>query len=127
MAGHMKTDLPAHRNIFRMIAAPTVWAIHFLLVYCTAALWCARDWGSIGALQAVIFGYTAVCLILVGILGWQMWRQWDYFDDNDYIHDQSTDEHRREFLGHAGFMLACLSFVAIIFDTMPAIFAATCQ
>ena len=51
----------------------------------------------------------------------------DYLDDYDYVHSGSTDEHRREFLGHAGFMLACLSFVAVIFNTLPAWFAGTCQ
>lgn len=126
MAEREKPDLPAHRNLFRMILAPTIWAIHFLLAYCTAAIWCAKDLGDPDTLTLVVTGYTVVAEVAIVFLGLKMWTQWDYLDDYDYIHSESTDEHRREFLGHAGFMLACLSFVAVIFNTMPAWFAGTC-
>ena len=126
MAGHLKPDLPRHRSLFRMVAAPTVWAVHFLLVYATAAIWCAKGWGPEGTLVALITAFTVVAEVVIGALALEMWRQWDYLDDHDYIHDQPTDEHRREFLGHAGFMLACLSFVAVLFSTFPAWFAGSC-
>ncbi|WP_375261687.1 hypothetical protein [Palleronia sp.] len=126
MAEHEKPDLPAHRNLFRMILAPSIWAIHFLLAYCTAAIWCAKGLGDPDTLTLIVTGYTAAAEVVIVILGLKMWTQWDYLDDYDYVHSESTDEHRREFLGHAGFMLACLSFVAVIFNTMPAWFAGTC-
>jgi len=126
MAGRDKPDLPAHRSLFRMILAPTVWAVHFLFVYGISAVWCAKDWGAARTLSWSITAATVLALALIVGLAVAMWRQWDYMDDNDYIHDRSTDEHRREFLGHAGFMLACLSFVAVVFSTMPAWFAGTC-
>ena len=127
MSGHHKTDLPAHRNLFRMILAPSVWAIHFLMVYCTAAIWCAKSLGPTVELVTLITVYTVIAEVIIAVLAFAMWRQWDYLDDYDYIHSESTDEHRREFLGHAGFMLACLSFVAVIFNAMPAWFAGSCQ
>lgn len=126
MAGHEKPDLPLHRSLFRMIASPTIWSVHFLFVYVTSALWCEKGWGEPAALSSVLTASTVVAEVLILLCAWSLWRQWDYSDDQDYIHDQSTDEHRREFLGHAGFMLACLSFVAVIFSTMPAWFAGTC-
>ena len=126
MAGHEKPDLPAHRSLFRMVLAPTVWAVHFVFVYGLSAAWCAKGWGDVATLSWTLTAGTLVAEALIVLIGLSMWRQWDYMDDHDYVHDRSTDEHRREFLGHAGFMLACLSFVAVIFSTMPAWFAGTC-
>ncbi len=111
MATRPVTDLPRHRNIYRMIAAPTIWAVHFLVAYATAAIWCAKIGGDTATLTWIVTGYTLVALALIAWFGTAMWRQWDYLDDRDYIHGGDTDEDRREFMGQAGFLLACLSFV----------------
>ncbi len=119
-------DLPRHRNLFRMIFAPTVWAVHFLLAYATTAIWCAKVGGDVARLAWIVTGYTVLAEALIVWFAVAMWRQWDYMDDFDYVHDGDTDEDRREFLGHAGFMLACLSFVAVIFTALPAWLIGTC-
>ena len=60
---------------------------------------------------------TAVALVAIVVLGWKAWKQWDYLDDFDYVHDQPTTEHRREFLGHAGWLHHALRISG--FDELP--------
>ncbi len=119
-------DLPRHRNLFLMVAAPTIWAVHFVAAYATTAIWCEKVGADTAGLTWLVTGYTVAAEALIAWFGVSMWRQWDYMDDQDYIHDGATDEDRREFLGHAGFMLACLSFVAVIFTTMPVWLIGSC-
>lgn len=126
MAARRVRDLPRHRNIYRMLAAPTIWAAHFLAAYGTAAVWCAKIGGDTATLTWIVTGYTVLAEALIVWFGLAMWRQWDFLDDRDYLHAGNTDEDRREFLGHAGFMLACLSFVAVIFTTMPVWLIGSC-
>ena len=75
MAGRDKPDLPAHRSLFRMILAPTVWAVHFLFVYGLSAVWCAKDWGAARTLSWSITAATVLALALIVGLAVAMWRQ----------------------------------------------------
>ena len=36
-------------------------------------------------------------------------------------------EDRHQFLGHAGFLLALVSFIGVVYDTLPLIILGTCR
>lgn len=113
------------RTLWPMIFAPTIWALHFCLSYGTAALWCARL-GAPGGLVWVLAAYSGLALALIALVAWRSWRQWDYADDHDYDHARANDEHRREFLGNASFLLAGVSAVGVIYVTLPAFLTGVC-
>lgn len=114
-----------HSSLWHMILAPTVWAVHFCVVYGWTAVQCVRAGGPDAARTGVLLA-TAVALVVIVVLGWKAWKQWDYLDDFDYVHDQPTTEHRREFLGHAGWLLAIVSAIGVGFNALPAIFIRSC-
>jgi len=115
------------QSIWPMIFAPIVWALHFCLSYGTAAIWCAKRGGGEAGLQAVLLLLGLGALGLIALIGWRAWRQWDYTDDWDYDHAKANNENRREFLGHAGFLLALVSAVGVIYVTLPALLAGGCR
>lgn len=113
-------------SLWRMILPPTVWAIHFVTVYGLTAVICAKtaaaDTARIGIVAA-----SAVALSVIAVSGWRAWRQWDYPEGQDKVHDGKTDQARREFLGHVAFLLAVISAIGVIFATLPAVWIATCR
>lgn len=114
-----------HSSLWHMIAAPVVWALHFCVVYGWTAVTCART-GDADTARLGIAAATVVAMVLIVVIGWRAWKQWDYTDDYDYVHDAPTEEHRREFLGHAGWLLAIVSAIGVMFVASPAYFIGTC-
>lgn len=125
--GH-RTDLGAEAaSLWRIALSPTIWALHFVACYATAAVWCAKaDLFDLSTLRIAIAGYTVFALGLISWLAWRAWVQWDFLDDLDHDHAGEQAEHRHEFLGHAAFLLSGLSLVGVIYVAMPAFFAASC-
>ncbi|MSU89288.1 hypothetical protein GE300_06600 [Rhodobacteraceae bacterium 2CG4] len=117
---------PRDRSLWHMILAPTIWALHFVLVYGVTAVLCAK-WDAADLARLTIFASTAVALTLIVAVGRGAWRQWDYLDGWDDIHDRPTDNHRRRFLGHVGFLLSLVSTIGVIYVTLPAVFVETCR
>ncbi|ETW13261.1 hypothetical protein ATO8_08616 [Roseivivax marinus] len=114
------------RSLWHLILAPTIWAIHFCVTYGMTAIWCERAPAASGDLRLWILIVTAVALAMILGVAWRAWRQWDYTDDYDYEHDGPTIEDRREFLGHAGFLLAVVSVIGVIYVALPAAFVGSC-
>ncbi|MGR3757822.1 MAG: hypothetical protein ACU0AT_11415 [Tranquillimonas sp.] len=116
-------------SLWRITLGPTIWAIHFLASYAAAAVWCAKGpWGPISD-RVLSWGIGIGALVALAAIAWiarGAWRQWNYPDDWDYVHEAATDEDRHEFLGHAAFLLAIVSFIGVIYTALPAIFAGTC-
>ncbi|SLN12662.1 hypothetical protein ROJ8625_00341 [Roseivivax jejudonensis] len=112
-------------SLWHMIAAPTVWALHFCLCYGWTASVCART-DDVTAARVGIALVSAAALVAIAVIGWRAWRQWDYLDDFDYEHDRPTVEDRREFLGHAGWLLALVSGIGTLFVASPALFIESC-
>jgi len=115
-----------HESLWYMIFAPGVWAVHFVAVYGWAAVICAK-----GAPFALARGGIAVLTIIaLGLILWHgvlAWRQWDFLDDGDHVHDRPTTNDRREFLGHAGLLLAIVAFVGVVFVSLPALLIGNCR
>lgn len=119
----------ANESLWWLIVSPSIWAAHFLGSYGTVALWCSRfapaD-GSLGATRLAIAVYTVVALLGVGLAARRAWRH-HRFGAAEIPHDSDTPGDRHRFLGHASFLLAGLSAVAILFEAMPILFIRSCR
>lgn len=113
-------------SLWRITFAPTIWAVHFVASYGLAALICAKG-GSVGTLRLGIGIGTVLALAGIGWLGWKAWRQWDIVQDRDWENDTGTSEDRHQFLGHAAFLLAIISFIGVAYVALPAALIGTCQ
>lgn len=114
-----------HKSIWHMVAAPVVWALHFVAIYAWTAIDCAKT-DTPDPARIVIAALTVLALALIASIGWRAWVQWDYPTDHHYVHDKPSGEDRREFLGHVGFLLSVLSAIGVIFAALPAIFIRNC-
>jgi hypothetical protein len=127
-------DLPdvlkAQREVLLLVpSAPAVWALHFVLCYATAAVWCAKVAGRDGSLDTarlLIGGYTVAALAAIALIGRLGWTRHGYGDETA-PHEDDTPADRHRFLGFATFLLAALSFVATIFVALSAVFVETCR
>ena len=119
----------SNQSLWMLTISPTVWAVHFMLCYVTAAVWCAKFGGrdaSLTAIRLAIAGYTVVALIAIGLNGWGGWRR-HRFGTATPPHDRDTPEDRHRFLGFATVLLSALSLVAVIFQALVAVFFEDCR
>ena len=119
----------SNQSLWLLVVSPTIWAVHFLACYITAAIWCAkvagRD-GSLGPVRVAIAVYTVVALLGIGLTGWRGYRRHDY-GTADPPHDADTPEDRHRFLGYATLLLSSLSAVATIYSALAAVFMGSCH
>jgi hypothetical protein len=105
-----------------------VWIAHFLVCYIGAAIYCAKPelvGLSFSAVRAGIAAATVIALALIALSAWLAWRQWGFGTD-DPPHDDPTSRDRSLFQGFATLLLSGLSFIAVIFTAMPALFLTEC-
>ena len=123
-------SLPERPSYLLLLAAsPTVWAAHFLLSYCTAAVWCekfAAENGTLGAAGVAIWAFTAVALAAIVGIGWHAWRRHRY-GDSELPHDFDSPADRHRFLGFACALLAGFSAVAVLYSALAVVLAGTCR
>ncbi|MGE0005008.1 MAG: hypothetical protein AB7S92_05405 [Parvibaculaceae bacterium] len=115
-------------SLWTLFTAPAVWAVHFLICYVGAAVYCAKQ-GSIAAsfdaLRLAIASVTFVALALIALSAWLAWRQWG-FGASDPPHDDPSRHDRVLFQGFATLLLSGLSFIAVIYVALPAMFVTEC-
>jgi hypothetical protein len=126
------TTHPEHEeSLWALTIAPTIWALHFLLSYASAAVWCAKAGqasASIGGVRTAIAVYTAVALTGIATTAVVGYRRHGHGHGLETAgHDFDTPEGRHRFLGFATLLLAGLSAVATIFTALPAVFIETCR
>ncbi|RWJ04929.1 MAG: hypothetical protein EOR25_29580 [Mesorhizobium sp.] len=115
-------------SFWTLFTAPVVWAVHFLICYLGAAVYCAKqhlftfDFAVVRVGVAVA---TAVALILIALSAFLAWRQWR-FGEHDPPHDDPTGLDRRLFQGFATLLLSGLSFVAVVYVSLPALLLTGC-
>jgi hypothetical protein len=117
-----------HQSLWLLTASPTIWGVHFLLSYATAAIWCEKVVGLGGSLftvRAAIAAYTAVALTGIGIVGRIGYRK-HRLGHAQLPHDADTPEDRHRFLGFATLLLSALSAVAVVFAALVVAFFARC-
>lgn len=118
-----------NQSLWLLTFSPAIWAVHFLLCYLTAALWCAKvaePTGSIGTVRVAIAIYTMLALAGIGVTGWRGFRRHS-FGVATAPHDFDTPEDRHRFLGFATVLLSGLSVVATVFVALAAAFVRTCE
>lgn len=112
-------------SLWLLAMPPTIWAVHFLLSYITAAVWCAKIGGSLAEVRTAIAIYTAVALLLIGFTGWRGLKR-HQVGAATVPHDFDSPEDRHRFLGFASLLLSALSFVATVYVALVAIFNESC-
>ena len=115
-------------SLWTLFTAPVVWALHFLACYVGAAVFCAKQEMldlDFSAVRVGIGLVTLLALALITLSGWLAWRQWGFGAD-DPPHDDPSDHSRRLFQGFATLLLSGLSFVAVIYVALPALFLTEC-
>jgi heme/copper-type cytochrome/quinol oxidase subunit 2 len=110
------------------LAGPSIWMVHFLVVYLLAEALCAADVdaeiGSLPALSVVTLVLTLVAVAgaaLTTVLAFRRWRRaaGDAPVDDGHQGSASSGEHDAE-LALAGLLLGTFFIVAILFVGLPA-------
>ena len=125
----MTSPAEEHEHLFRLTAAPLLWAVHFLLSYCTAAIWCAKFVGadgSLGNIRAAIAVYTGVALAGIMFVGWRGFQRHS-FEGSTLPHDFDSSADRHRFLGFATLLLSGLSAIATLYVAMTVVFIESCH
>jgi hypothetical protein len=115
-------------SLWTLFTAPVVWAVHFLISYVGAAVYCAKPelFGfGFGTMRIAIAAATTVALVMILLSAWLAWRQWGFGTD-DPPHDDPTRHDRALFQGFATLLLSGLSFIAVVFVALPALFLSEC-
>lgn len=117
-------------TLWEITLGPTVWALHFLASYIGAAITCEKLAGEPSLLTfrlAAAVG-TAGALALIGFLGWRAWQAWDPLSgDIDDSLAGFADEDRHAFLGQAALLLCGVSFIGVVYTTLPVLVLASCR
>ncbi|MET0388904.1 MAG: hypothetical protein ABW321_23225 [Polyangiales bacterium] len=126
----MNRELTEHReSLWWLVAPPLIWAGHLLASYCTAAIYCqkyAQREDPLGQVRWAIAIYSALALLAIAALGVRGYRRHQYGDSTgSHSFDTAADRHR--FLGFASFLLACISAVAVVYQSLPAVFIGSCR
>lgn len=125
----MPTADPPGDSLLAMIVSPTIWAIHFLLCYVTAAVFCAKAGGPLANLEDVRVWIALVTLLALGGItysGARAVRHGGFAYARTAPHDAATLADRRRFLAFASLLLSGLSFIATAFVALPTLFVETC-
>lgn len=126
----VKRETGSGTDLWSVIIAPTIWALHFLACYVTAAIYCeklGRD-APLGDIRVLVIGVTLVALAGIFWCGWRVWRVWDRsLTDNDFEYEHNTPEERHRFLSHVALMLCVLSAVAVAYVTIPMLYLDSCR
>jgi hypothetical protein len=126
----MITDLREEReSLWRLVAPPTLWALHLLLSYCTAAIYCektAAPEGPLGPVRIAIAVYTALALTGIAYYGVRGQRAHRH-GGAALPHDDDSPEDRHRFLGFATALLAGISAIAVMWQALPAVFIGSCR
>lgn len=116
-------------SLWVLTVSPAIWAVHFLLCYLTAAIWCAKfgdSHATLGGVRMAIALYTAPALVGIGFNGWAGWRRHGHGSDTT-SHDFDSMEDRHRFLGFATLLLSALSAIATLFVAIVAFFFEDCR
>ena len=126
-----------HYSLWLLTIAPTIWALHLLLCYISAAIWCAKfapAGGPLAGIRTAILWYTAAALVGIAITGWEGFRRHRYpgtalgaSSTEATTHDLDTAEDRHRFVGFATLLLSGLSAVGVVYAALAASYFETCR
>jgi hypothetical protein len=108
-------------SLWAVIAAPTIWAVHFLLCYVTAAVYCAKlPAAGLEEPRFWITIYTVVSLVGIAGCGFFSVHRSGLHVVTGPPHEADTVHDRRHFMDFATLLLSALSFVSVLFVAFPA-------
>ena len=116
-------------TLWTLIAAPTIWGVHFLFSYFLAAWQCAPNadpFREIGGTRVAIGVVTLVCLGLIALILRRSWREWRS-QGGGFRNNADTPEARERFLEFSTLLLALLSLAAVVFETLPVLMIGDCR
>ena len=117
----------SNASLWMLAASPVLWAVHFLVLYAVAAMWCGRFGdGSVTTVRAVFAVLTTVALAGIAAVGLVGYR-WHRAAAGPVPHDADTPEDRRGFMGMATLLLSGLSGVGVAYAALTAVFIGTCE
>lgn len=114
-------------SLIRITFAPTVWAVHFVACYAVVSLACAKGVLAFGPSRTVLLALSVVALAAIVWLGWRSFRQWGPENLAEAPQEVGVPEPRHQFLGHAAFLLSIISFIGVVFVTLPLVLIGGCQ
>jgi len=124
----MSTISDKDTSLWWLAAAPAIWALHFLLSYATAAVWCAKHAGagdSVRGAQFAIGAYTLIALAGISVV-WVRGVRHHRHGDEAPPHDADSREDRHRFLGFASALLAGLAAIAIVYEMTAVMLMRSC-
>lgn len=125
MSGLVDRIRSVRATLWTLIVAPTAWAGHFLFSYLWASVQCAKR-GEFAWYPAIYWTGTALALVVIVASGLVALIQ-SRTPGDPPPHEEGTDSDRLRFLAYATWLLAGLSFVAVIFTALPVIFIGDCR
>ena len=124
------TEPPAKSLYLWLLAlGPGLWALHFLLCYATAAIWCAKaaaGEAGLGPVRVAVAVYTLLALAGIVATGWNGWQRHRH-GEGEGPHDDDSPGDRHRFLGFATVLLSGLSVVAVVYTALAAVFIGSCR
>ena len=120
----------ARESLWALIPGPLIWAVHFLLSYVTAAIWCAKIAGSqddIDPARIAIGLYTLAALVLIALSARHGFRRHSYGESAGPPHDEDTADDRHRFLGFASLLLCGLAALAVLYTALAAVIVRSCS
>jgi hypothetical protein len=126
----VKRETGTGTDLLHVIAAPVVWALHFLFCYVFAAIYCEKA-GRAASLDSPTLVVVIATAVALGLIGWSTLSLWRVrgrsLTDNDFEFEHNTPEERHRFLSHVALMLCVLSAVAVLYVTIPMLYLGTCR
>jgi hypothetical protein len=117
-------------DLWSVIISPIIWALHFLVCYISAAIYCEK-FGRDASLDNIRTLVIVVTLAALGGILWSTIRLWRVrgrsLTDGDFEYEHNTPEERHRFLSHVALMLCLLSAVAVLYVTIPILYLSTCR
>jgi hypothetical protein len=125
----LKEPTHGHYSLWLLTIAPTIWAVHLLLSYITAAVSCAKftaPGGALGGVRTAVAWYTVLALVGIAVVALEGYRRHRHGTEAT-THDLDSAEDRHRFVGFATLLLAGLSAVGVLYAALAAAYFETCR
>jgi hypothetical protein len=116
-------------SLWSLILGPSIWMLHFLFSYVTAAVWCAKAAGRNTGLDVprIAIGVcTLAALLGISFIAWREYRQYRFVVFWILPHHEKTADAQC-FLGFTTLLLCVLSFVATLYSVFAIVFIGSCR
>jgi hypothetical protein len=127
----MSTSRRALSTIGLLLSGPVIWSVHFLVVYLVTDAGCTSGGPGLSSLAppvptVVTLAATAVAAVACLAAAWMSYRRWRH---DAVPRRRGSDVAPAEGVGSlafAGFLLALLGFVTVLFVGLPALVLPAC-